>query len=35
MRFLWGGSDENKKCSWVCWDDLCKSKEEGGLGVKN
>ncbi|GKV19324.1 hypothetical protein SLEP1_g29604 [Rubroshorea leprosula] len=34
-RFLWGGSEENKRISWVGWDSVCKSKEEGGLGVKN
>lgn len=28
------GDDENKKNSMVRWKNICKSKEEGGLGVK-
>ncbi|GKU94416.1 hypothetical protein SLEP1_g7914 [Rubroshorea leprosula] len=34
-RFLWGGSEENNRISWVRWDSVYKSKDEGGLGVKN
>ncbi|MFS7972208.1 putative RNA-directed DNA polymerase [Helianthus anomalus] len=32
-RFLWGGSDEVKKMSWVAWEIVTKPKDEGGLGV--
>ena len=32
-RFLWGGSDEIKKMSWVAWDKVTRSKKEGGLGI--
>ncbi|GKV42979.1 hypothetical protein SLEP1_g50328 [Rubroshorea leprosula] len=33
-NFLWGGEEGKRKTSWVCWDMVCKSKMEGGLGVK-
>ncbi|GKV24765.1 hypothetical protein SLEP1_g34334 [Rubroshorea leprosula] len=31
--FLWGGSGEKRKISWVKWEAICWSKEKGGLGV--
>ncbi|GKV19346.1 hypothetical protein SLEP1_g29624 [Rubroshorea leprosula] len=35
--FLWGGgdggNDEKRKISWVKWEDICRSKVNGGLGV--
>lgn len=34
-NFLWGGNGESKKMAWIKWDDLCKNKKEGGLGIKN
>ncbi|XP_058746459.1 uncharacterized protein LOC131619374 [Vicia villosa] len=34
-KFLWGGGDLKISINWVCWDTVCKSREEGGLGVKN
>ncbi|XP_020252248.1 uncharacterized protein LOC109829595 [Asparagus officinalis] len=35
-RFLWSGSLEHKGCSnLVKWDEVCKPKKCGGLGVKN
>jgi len=34
-KFLWGRNEENKQISWVTWEDICKSKKMGGLGVKN
>ncbi|GKV32323.1 hypothetical protein SLEP1_g40939 [Rubroshorea leprosula] len=33
-NFLWGGEEGKRKTSWVCWDTVCKSKMEDGLGVK-
>lgn len=33
--FLWGGSEANSKIPWVRWSDICKSKEEGSLGIKD
>ena len=33
--FLWGGVEENKKICWLSWNNVCKTKEEGGLGIKN
>ncbi|PNX62618.1 cytochrome p450, partial [Trifolium pratense] len=26
--------DQEQK-AWISWDNVCKSKEDGGLGVKN
>ncbi|PNY12727.1 ribonuclease H [Trifolium pratense] len=34
-RFLWGGAAGASKISWVNWLDVCRSKKEGGLGVKD
>lgn len=33
--FLWGSHEEERKICWVSWEDICKPKKEGGLGVKN
>jgi hypothetical protein len=27
--------EERKKVNWIRWDIVCKSKKDGGLGVKN
>jgi hypothetical protein len=32
---LWGGASEKSKIAWVKWEDVCRTKECGGLGVKN
>ncbi|KAM0061725.1 putative RNA-directed DNA polymerase [Helianthus debilis subsp. tardiflorus] len=32
-KFLWAGSGEDKKMSWVAWDTVSKSKKNGGLGI--
>ncbi|KAM0033324.1 putative RNA-directed DNA polymerase [Helianthus debilis subsp. tardiflorus] len=32
-RFLWGGSGEVKKMSWVSWEAVTKPIKEGGLGL--
>ncbi|XP_058755190.1 uncharacterized protein LOC131628373 [Vicia villosa] len=34
-KFLWNGSDLKKSINWVSWDTVCKTREEGCLGVKN
>jgi len=34
-KFLWGWGKEKRTISWVSWGDLCKTKEEGGLGMKD
>jgi len=34
-RFLWGWGKENKFINWVSWEVVCKSTEEGGLGVRD
>jgi len=35
MNFLWGWAHNNRKISWVKCDDICKTKDLGGSGVKN
>jgi hypothetical protein len=34
-KFLWGGSSNKAKLAWVKWVDVCRSKEDGGLGIRN
>lgn len=34
-QFLWGGGEGKNKIHWVAWEEVCKEKAEGGLGVKN
>ncbi|MCH96537.1 LINE-1 reverse transcriptase like, partial [Trifolium medium] len=34
-NFLWGGLAKRRKISWVKWDDVCKPKIEGGLGIRD
>jgi hypothetical protein len=33
--FLWHYDDLSRKAGSVNWDDLCKLKKEGGLGIRN
>ena len=32
-NFLWGGHEAKAKFSLVCWEDICQTKEQGGLGL--
>jgi len=34
-NFLWGWENEGRKIAWVRWEELCKSKMEGGMGIKD
>lgn len=34
-QFLWGGHEGTHKIHWVAWKEVCKEKEDGGLGVKH
>lgn len=34
-NFLWGGNVDLRKMAWVKWNDLCKPKKDGGLGIKD
>ena len=34
-RFIWAWGADKKRISWVSWENVCKAKEEGGLGVKD
>jgi hypothetical protein len=34
-KFLWSGLTTLRKISWVRWDEVCKPKKEGGLGIRN
>jgi hypothetical protein len=33
-NFFWGGSEDNRKISWIAWSSICLRKEYGGLGVR-
>lgn len=33
--FLWGGDEHNTKIPWVSWSEICKNKEDGGLGIRD
>ncbi|GAB4857205.1 hypothetical protein Ancab_040518 [Ancistrocladus abbreviatus] len=35
MHFLWGSTDDRRKMVWVKWEDVCKKKIHGGLGIKD
>ncbi|PNX59052.1 ribonuclease H, partial [Trifolium pratense] len=34
-NFLWGGSSKRAKICWVKWDDICRPKNEVGLGIRD
>ena len=34
-KFLWGWGAEGRKIAWTSWENICKAKEEGGLGIKS
>ncbi|PNY14484.1 cysteine-rich receptor-like protein kinase, partial [Trifolium pratense] len=34
-NFLWSGLSNRRKISWVKWEDVCKPKSVGGLGVRD
>jgi hypothetical protein len=34
-NFLWGGLSTRRRINWVKWADICKTKKEGGLGIKD
>jgi len=34
-RFLWGWGREKRPMAWVSWKNICKPKEEGGLGIRD
>jgi hypothetical protein len=34
-RFLWSGLSLRRRISWVKWEDMCKPKNVGGLGVQD
>nr|KYP73297.1 Putative ribonuclease H protein At1g65750 family [Cajanus cajan] len=31
--FLWGGDENHRKIAWVAWQEVCRGKEHGGLGI--
>lgn len=33
--FLWKGSESSCSIHWVSWKEVCKPKEEGGIGIKD
>ncbi|XP_058786284.1 uncharacterized protein LOC131660936 [Vicia villosa] len=34
-NFLWKGVEGERGINWVKWKDVCKAKEEGGLGIRD
>jgi len=32
--FLWGWGADGRKIAWTSWENICKAKEEGGLGIR-
>ncbi|XP_058757953.1 uncharacterized protein LOC131631189 [Vicia villosa] len=34
-NFLWGGCKKKKCIHWVDWETVCKSKDKGGLGIRD
>jgi len=32
--FFWAGISKERRRAWVAWEDICKPKSEGGLGLK-
>ena len=34
-RFFWGQRGDSQKVHWVRWEELCKPKEQGGMGFKD
>ncbi|WJX66076.1 hypothetical protein P8452_50669 [Trifolium repens] len=34
-KFLWGSNGDQVKTCWVKWDDICRPKSEGGLGIRD
>lgn len=34
-RFFWGQKGESRKIHWVKWQELCKPKNQGGMGFKD
>ena len=33
-KFLWGWGTKGRKIAWCSWENICKPKEEGGLGIR-
>ena len=33
-NFWWGQKQDERKLNWMCWDNLCKPKADGGMGFK-
>ena len=33
-KFLWGWGTEGRKIAWTSWENICKAKEDGGLGIR-
>ncbi|GAU37373.1 hypothetical protein TSUD_22470 [Trifolium subterraneum] len=34
-NFLWGGASQDRKIAWVSWDNVCRPKNCGGLGIRD
>ncbi|MCI07614.1 LINE-1 reverse transcriptase like, partial [Trifolium medium] len=34
-KFLWSGLSERAKTCWVKWEDICRAKQDAGLGIRD
>jgi len=34
-NFLWGWGSDGRKIAWIKWENICKPKNEGGLGIRD
>src|SRR3954466_12504482 len=34
-NFLWNGNANKRSIHWVKWENVCKPKEKGGLGIRD
>lgn len=33
--FFWGSDEHSRNMAWIRWEEVCRPKKDGGLGIKN